>query len=70
MKARNRHALDEVGQYMDIGDWELLYILATNMDQLVLNEFLQELTRVIRHEKQKISVDLPLLETKRSVEMT
>ena len=70
MKTRNRHALDEVGQFMDIGDWELLYILATNMDQLVLNEFLQELTRAIRNEKQKISVELPLLETKGSVEMT
>jgi len=55
-KARHRigaaNCVDQIGRNLQLGDWKLLNVLATNMPGLVLVEFLAELSNQLPAEKE------------------
>ena len=40
--------LEEMNSHFELGDWKLLYILSSNMEPLVVTEFLRELKKALR----------------------
>ena len=40
--------IEEMGAHFELGDWKLLYILSSNMEPLVVTEFLRELKKALR----------------------
>ena len=43
--------LDDMGQHFEVGDWKLLYLLSKNMEPLVFGEFLRELFREMKRDR-------------------
>ena len=43
--------LDDMGQHFEVGDWKLLYLLSKNMEPLVFGEFLRELHRELKKDR-------------------
>ena len=52
IRGRSMHQVDteleEMNSHFELGDWKLLYILSSNMEPLVVTEFLRELKKALR----------------------